>query len=60
MRAMRSIQLFPYNGLTLNCYHLNNASLCKVGMCNSDGVLDYSAVTAMIDHENYNRGETKF
>ncbi len=26
-------------------------------MCNSDQLLDYSAVTAMIDHENDDRGE---
>ncbi len=28
-------------------------------MCNSDWVLDYSAETAMIDHENDDRGEKK-
>ncbi len=26
-------------------------------MCNSDQVLEFSAVTAMIDHENNDRGE---
>ncbi len=29
----------------------------KLGMCNINRVLEYSAVTAMIDHENYDRGE---
>ncbi len=28
-----------------------------VGMCNSDRVLEYSAVTAMIDHENDDCGK---
>ncbi len=28
----------------------------KVGMCNSDQVIECSAVTAMIDHENDDRG----
>jgi len=30
----------------------------KLGMCNSDQVLEYLAVTAMIDHEN-DRGKKK-
>ncbi len=29
-------------------------------MCNSDRVLEYSAVTVMIDHENDDRGKKKF
>ncbi len=28
----------------------------QLGMCNCDRVLDYPAVTAMIDHENDDRG----
>ncbi len=28
-----------------------------LGMCNSDRLLEYSAVTVMIDHENDDRGE---
>ncbi len=31
-----------------------------VGMCNSDRVLEYSAVTAMIDHENDDREKKIF
>ncbi len=32
------------------CYLVHQWFL--LGMCNSDRVLEYSAVTAMIDHEN--------
>ncbi len=35
-------------------------ALFILGMCNSDQALDYSAVTAMIDHENGDRGGKKF
>ncbi len=31
-------------------------SQCCLGMCNSDRVLEYSSVTAMIDHENNDHG----
>ncbi len=34
----------------------NFATTCQLGMCNSDQALEYSAVTAMIDHENDDRG----
>ncbi len=32
----------------------------KLGMCNSDRVLEYSAVTVMIDHENDDHGKIHF
>ncbi len=37
-----------------------NNLLSNIGMCNSDRLLDYLAVTAMIDHENDDRGEKLF
>ncbi len=37
----------------------SNNLLFQIGMCNSDQVLKYSAVTVMIDHENNDRGKKK-
>ncbi len=38
---------------------LRESLLLKVGMCNSDRVLEYLAVTTMIDHKNDDRKKKK-
>ncbi len=43
--------------LTVTWLHVYTNVLFSIGMCNSVRVFEYSAVTAMIEHENKDRGK---